>query len=161
MIFMSIQDVPLNKSFYAGFWRRYIALGLDIYIFVFIAFLVLLLVILVFIPFIFHCDFGIFQVKYGKVWTAIIVQLIGWGVMFGYFVFLNGKYGATIGKMIMRIKIVQIDYSPINYKIAMIRFFAFLLSCITLGIGFLLAAFDPQKQGLHDKIAKTYVVKIG
>jgi len=158
---MGMEDISVvsDKSFYAGFWRRYIALGIDAYIVGLIGFLVLLLVILIFIPLTFHCDFVTFQSKYGKFWRGIIVQLIGWGVMLGYFVVMHGKYGATLGKMIMRIKIVRIDYSPISYKIAMIRCLGFLLSIATFGIGFLLAAFDSHKQSLHDKIAKTYVVK--
>jgi len=31
---------------------------------------------------------------------------------------------------------------------------------LILGIGFLMIAFSGEKQGLHDKIAGTYVVKV-
>ena len=34
------------------------------------------------------------------------------------------------------------------------------LSKLILGIGYLLVAVDSRKQGLHDKIADTYVIKI-
>ncbi len=34
------------------------------------------------------------------------------------------------------------------------------VSSILLGIGYLMVAFDSQKQGLHDKIADTYVIKL-
>jgi uncharacterized RDD family membrane protein YckC len=34
-----------------------------------------------------------------------------------------------------------------------------MLSGLILGIGFLMAAFTERKQGLHDMIAGTYVVK--
>ena len=34
------------------------------------------------------------------------------------------------------------------------------VSSILLGIGYLMVAFDNQKQGLHDKIADTYVIKL-
>lgn len=34
------------------------------------------------------------------------------------------------------------------------------LSAIILGIGYLMVIWNPKKQALHDKIAKTYVVYI-
>ena len=34
------------------------------------------------------------------------------------------------------------------------------ISSILLCIGYLMVAFDGQKQGLHDKIAGTYVIKL-
>lgn len=41
---------------------------------------------------------------------------------------------------------------------ALLRYLAYLVSALPLGLGFLWIAFDPHKQGFHDKIAKTYVV---
>ena len=40
-----------------------------------------------------------------------------------------------------------------------LRYLGYFVSIITLGIGFLWVAFDPRKQGLHDKIASTVVVR--
>jgi uncharacterized RDD family membrane protein YckC len=34
------------------------------------------------------------------------------------------------------------------------------LSALILGIGYLMAGFDRNKQGLHDRIAGTYVIKL-
>ncbi|PLY03929.1 MAG: transporter, partial [Desulfuromonas sp.] len=34
------------------------------------------------------------------------------------------------------------------------------LSGIILGIGYLMVAFDEQKQGLHDRLCDTYVIKL-
>ena len=42
---------------------------------------------------------------------------------------------------------------------AALRYFARALSAIIIGMGFLLIVIDKQKQGLHDKIAKTYVIR--
>jgi uncharacterized RDD family membrane protein YckC len=39
------------------------------------------------------------------------------------------------------------------------RYFAALISTITFGIGYLLAAFTPQKQALHDLISGCLVVR--
>ena len=40
------------------------------------------------------------------------------------------------------------------------RYFAYFLSIIPLGLGFLWVAFDPKKQAWHDKLAGTVVVKV-
>jgi len=43
--------------------------------------------------------------------------------------------------------------------IRVIRYVGLILSCIVVFIGVIWVAFDPNKQGWHDKIASTYVVK--
>lgn len=78
------------------------------------------------------------------------------------FIFIPGKYGVSLGKMIMGSRIVRDDYSSINYKIALIRslsLIVFLYPPFTFFTGYLTANFDSKRQSLHDKIAKTYVVK--
>ena len=42
---------------------------------------------------------------------------------------------------------------------AFLRNVGFGISALVLGIGLLWVAFDPNKQGWHDKMADTYVVK--
>jgi uncharacterized RDD family membrane protein YckC len=39
------------------------------------------------------------------------------------------------------------------------RYFAYYLSTILLGLGFLWIIWDPKKQGWHDKLAGTVVVR--
>jgi uncharacterized RDD family membrane protein YckC len=41
----------------------------------------------------------------------------------------------------------------------LIRYFGYLLSVMPLGLGYLWVAFDPRKQGFHDKLAGTVVVR--
>jgi uncharacterized RDD family membrane protein YckC len=54
-----------------------------------------------------------------------------------YFIFLHGKYGQSIGKMIMNVKIVSFpDESPITYKKAILRDLPYL---ILIGLDFLLS----------------------
>jgi uncharacterized RDD family membrane protein YckC len=67
--------------------------------------------------------------------------------------------GATPGKKLMAIKIVKTDGSSLTLLSALLRYLGFFISSFLLGIGFLLILFDSKKQGLHDKIASTYVVK--
>ncbi len=75
-----------------------------------------------------------------------------------YYVFLHGAYGQTFGKMAMRIKVLNADGSPLDYTKAFLRYLAYFLCDLTLDIGYAWAAFDPRKQGLHDKVCRTIVV---
>lgn len=76
----------------------------------------------------------------------------------GYQIFFVGKYGATLGKMACRIKVVSDDGSRISYGRATARAFAEWLSRLTFGIGYLMTPFDTQKRALHDHICSTRVV---
>ena len=84
-----------------------------------------------------------------------IVQYI---VFIGYEVFFIGKFGATPGKMALKIKVINADGSKVGYLKAVGRYFAKLLSAIILGIGYFMAAFDDEKRALHDRICNTRVI---
>jgi uncharacterized RDD family membrane protein YckC len=74
-----------------------------------------------------------------------------------YFVAMWVARGATVGKMIVGLKIVSVDGQPITPLNALIRFV--FLASMGLSIGFVWLLFDPQKQALHDKLGQTVVVK--
>jgi uncharacterized RDD family membrane protein YckC/DNA-directed RNA polymerase subunit RPC12/RpoP len=78
--------------------------------------------------------------------------------MLAYGPFMHGKYGATLGKMAVKIKVVRADGAPISYGLAVGRSFAKLLSGIILYIGFIVAGFDQEKRALHDHICNTRVI---
>jgi len=87
----------------------------------------------------------------GLVWIAQIVYPI-------YFV---GSRGQTLGKMIMKIKVIKEDTGEIpGYTTAFLReTVGKFVSGIVLGIGYIVAYKDPKKQSWHDKIAHTIVIK--
>ncbi len=74
-----------------------------------------------------------------------------------YEIVFIGKYGATWGKMAMKIKVVRPDGSPVSYGQATGRFFAKILSGMILYIGYLMAFWDPERRALHDQICNTRV----
>jgi uncharacterized RDD family membrane protein YckC len=79
-------------------------------------------------------------------------------VYFTYFWSAAGK-GQTLGSRALNIRVVKTDGSYLDYGGAFLRFIGFIISCVVFFIGIIWAAFDAQKQGWHDKIAGTYVVK--
>ena len=71
------------------------------------------------------------------------------------------KKQATPGKMAVSARIVDAETGGKPSKKQCVgRYFAYILSAIPLGLGFLWVAFDPKKQAWHDKLAGTVVVKV-
>jgi uncharacterized RDD family membrane protein YckC len=93
---------------------------------------------------------------------SLFVQLVSFIIQIGggvaYETILIGKCGATPGKMALKIKVVAADGGRVSYWRAAGRYFARLLSAVTLMIGYVMAAFDTQKRVLHDRICKTRVI---
>ena len=133
----------------AGFWIRFAALFLDGF--------VLMGVMAVFggiagvLVFAFKFSAGIFM----------FVGLSYYIIFPIYHIFCLGKYGATLGKKMVKIKVVRMDGSSFGYGLATGRFFAFVLGYFTICIGYIMAAFDEKyKRALHDRICNTRVVYV-
>lgn len=65
---------------------------------------------------------------------------------------------ATIGKLAVGIKVCTENGERLNFANATGRFFAKIISAVILLIGFIMVAFNGKKQGLHDKLANTFVL---
>jgi uncharacterized RDD family membrane protein YckC len=76
-----------------------------------------------------------------------------------YYTVAIGKWGRTLGKMALKIKVVKPDGSRVSYWRAFGRGLAYYLNQFTLGFSFLIIAFTSKKRGLHDYIADTVVIK--
>jgi len=87
------------------------------------------------------------------------VFLLGFPIF--YYVYLHGAFGQTFGKMALRIRVLNEDGSPISHRKALARWFGYLLCDLTLCLGYAWAAFDSRKQGFHDRICGTIVVRTG
>jgi len=75
-----------------------------------------------------------------------------------YEVYFVSARGASPGKIAFNLKIVEADRSALPRSLALGRYFAMGVSVLTIGIGFLMAAFDRQKRALHDRICETRVI---
>lgn len=87
-------------------------------------------------------------------------ELAGLGVECLYFVLLWSQFGGTLGQRVLGLHVVDAATGQnIGIGRAIGRFVGYLISAFALDIGFIWAAFDPRKQGWHDKIASTFVVR--
>lgn len=70
------------------------------------------------------------------------------------------KKQATIGKMCLSMKIVDAKtLGRPSSKQLILRLLGLIVSILPLCLGIIWIAFDPKKQGFHDKIANTLVIK--
>jgi len=76
-----------------------------------------------------------------------------------YQTFFVMQYGATLGKLAMKIKILAIQTvdNP-NFAVALNRAVFRIISEMIFYLGFLWGVFDPQRQTWHDKTARTLVI---
>ena len=92
---------------------------------------------------------------------SIMLALISWGgANLIYFIGLWAWKGQTLGQAVAKIKVIKKDGLPVDLRVATLRWMGFWGCILTLGIGFLWIFFDKKKQGLHDKLADTYVIRV-
>ena len=71
----------------------------------------------------------------------------------------SSHWQASIGKKLVGLKVTDENGERISFGKANARYWSKILSALMFCVGFLMVAFTAKKQGLHDKIARTLVVK--
>jgi len=174
-------EQPEETYTYASFWARVGATLIDS---------------MLFVPLVFVSFYNLLEWKiYGIEFAIGLLNLI-------YKPLLEGIYGATVGKMMTRLRVVDADYYPINLPVSILRNILYIgaglvgmystfliyespgfaditsfndldefiqyshsfagwerLASMIVLLSCLLVLFDKYNQSLHDKIARTYVLK--
>ncbi|HLK67827.1 MAG TPA: RDD family protein [Bryobacteraceae bacterium] len=74
-------------------------------------------------------------------------------------IFVSSALCATPGKLALEIKVVRPNGGRVGLGRAVARYFGKRLNTLTAGIGYILAAFDNEKRGLHDILCDTRVIR--
>lgn len=82
----------------------------------------------------------------------------GWTALY-FTAFLALANGQTPGKRVLGIQVIRLDGRPIGWWIAFERFGGYAASIWTGLLGFLQIFWDRNRQGIHDKIAETVVIR--
>jgi uncharacterized RDD family membrane protein YckC len=142
---------------YAGIGARALAKLLDGLIIGLPAVILMVLVVVLFIPLV-GKNRG--SSELGVLLILGAIGVIAFAMVF-YQIWCLPKYGATPGKRIMRLRVVTADGGGISWGRSIGRFFGeWVNGLIPLWIGYIIAAFDPERRTVHDHIAGTRVIKV-
>ncbi|PWA11138.1 hypothetical protein DCC39_09875 [Pueribacillus theae] len=140
-------DTPKQTEYvYAGFWIRFWAYLLD------------LLVIGSLNRIVVNPIIQIFDIEPGEPAFLPIETILTGVVFFLYFALMTKYFNQTIGKMVLGIKVISKDeklaWDTILFREVVGRF----ISKALFGLVYVWVAFPPDKQGVHDYFADTWVV---
>ncbi len=146
---------------FGGFWRRFWAYMVD----KFILYLISLILFLI----------GLFAMGLGGAspWTVVTTGNLPRGTGFFmalylvtafltdmvYFIWFHGTIGQTLGKRLLGLRLIRTSGEKMTLGIAFLRWVGSLISGLFVCLGFIWIAIDHQKQGWHDKIAATLVIR--
>lgn len=139
----------LNTTEYVGFWRRAAASIVDTLLVVVVTGIVL------------YATYGDEYIHnqdkmYLGTMDLIMQTLFPLAFTLAFWFYL----AATPGKLLLSAKIIDARSGQAATRWQLFgRYFAYFVSIIPLGFGFIWIAFDKRKQGWHDKLAKTLVIR--
>jgi uncharacterized RDD family membrane protein YckC len=149
-------SIIVTASKNAGFWLRLIAAALD--------FMIVAIPLLMINGFFHYEILGISWNWSGGVQhvfpaPAGIVMLEACGFWLYAALMESSAMQATVGKQAVGLRVINEEGQRLSFMEASARHFAKVLSTALLGIGFFMIGWTAKKQGLHDKLASTFVVK--
>lgn len=128
---------------YAGFWKRFLASVVDS---------ILLTTVFNILLWFVWPEF----LKSNQVFLFATTTIFTW--LYSALLESSAKQG-TLGKVVLGLKVTDYNNQRISFARASARYFSKFLSAIILMVGFIMVAFTSRKQGLHDMIAGTLVIK--
>ncbi len=143
-----------GRVVYAGFWKRAAALFIDSFVVGIVAGMI-------------GAMFGVMMIAVigagGDEGLAVLLQVINQiiALVLGatYFGWMHSSsMQASVGKLAVGIKVTRSDGTRITFMRGFGRYFGYVLSSLTLGIGLIMAGFTDRKRALHDMISDTLVV---
>lgn len=153
---------PVVYTEYAGFWIRFVSAFVDgLVLFFPNCFICSLFQGLYFMPagrFSAGPDGDIAQMIAGMV-AIMVLGTVGIVISWLYFATMeSSRWQATLGKRAVGIMVTDINGDRITFGRATGRYFASILSGMTLNIGYIMGAFTARKQTLHDILCNTVVI---
>lgn len=159
-----MEPTPLQ---YAGFWRRFAAYMIDQIIVgvACLAFSVPVFALVGVSAFTMHHEeltydsdtaIGVLLALAATYLTLIAAM---WICKWLYYALMeSSSLQGTLGKMALGIKVTTMNGNRISFGRATGRYFAKIMSSLTLTIGYMMAGFTQQKQALHDIVAGCLVI---
>ncbi|WP_083413173.1 RDD family protein [Bacillus massilinigeriensis] len=139
-------QIPEEHGRYAGFWMRFWAYLTDLIIIWSLNGLLIYPILR---------GLGISTDKDSLFDPATVLTAI---IFYLYFVLMTKYLGQTLGKMLFGLKVVDLKGERLSWGTVLFREWIGRFISITVLLGYVIVAFLPKKQGLHDLFADTTVV---
>lgn len=134
---------------YGGFWIRVVAYIIDAIIIGIVQYVIAMIL-----------GVNMFDPEAPQTGASTLLNIISIAIGVAYFAGMESSAKqATVGKMAMGLIVTDVEGRRLSIGRAIGRYFAKILSALILLIGFIMVAFTERKQGLHDMIAGTLVLK--
>lgn len=141
-------NITENNYEYAGFWIRFCASIIDT------------IVLCIIITPVLYMMYG--SAYFGDELSSLLPGriLVEWifpiAASVGFWVYKS----ATPGKMALSLKVLdEKTGAPITVHQSIVRYLGYFVSAVTFLFGFIWVGMDSKKQGFHDKMASTVVVR--
>jgi uncharacterized RDD family membrane protein YckC len=141
---------PAAEPRFAGFWIRFVAYVIDV-IAVGLTFGIAIFVLLV--------ATGVIDIDETDGGSGQGGNGGGLLLMVVYFVICWGLWQQTLGYRVLGLRLVKTDGTPVTWGTSVVRGLMFIVASIPLALGLIWAGFDREKQGWHDKVAGTWVIR--
>lgn len=153
------------KVTYAGFWWRFLSHIIDQIILSFASSIFILPIFGIFGISLFSMERSGYDFEDPEILVPIImlyssIILISTVITWLYYAIMeSSKTQGTVGKLVLKIKVTDMEGNRISFGRATGRYFGKILSAMILLIGYILAGLTEKKQALHDMLASCYVMK--
>lgn len=150
---MNTTNVPGQAIPVIGFGRRLAATLIDGVILIFLTFVLVVIISMVGLVIdAFNPDDEL-RLRQIIILSGIILSAI-------YYIASWARTGQTVGKTVLGVQVITSHGERLPWGRSIVRYIGYVISGLLLSLGFLWIVFDPKRQGLHDKLAGTYVINV-
>ncbi|WP_026563312.1 RDD family protein [Bacillus sp. UNC41MFS5] len=133
---------------YAGFWMRFWAYLLDLVV---VGSIVRILIKPV---------FRMLDISLSESSMFAPVSILSALIFYLYFVLMTKYLNQTLGKMVFGLKVVDLKSNQMTWGTILFREWIGRFISSTIIVGYIIIAFLPKKQGLHDLFTDTSVIHV-
>jgi uncharacterized RDD family membrane protein YckC len=133
---------------YAGFWMRFWAYLLD------------LLVVGSFVRLLIKPVFRMLDIPLSEANMFAPATIASAVIFYLYFVLMTKYFNQTLGKMVFGLKVVDLKNDQLTWGTILFREWIGRFISATIIVGYIIVAFLPKKQGLHDLFTDTTVIHV-
>jgi len=153
-----LDRAPTPERSYAGFWRRLGAFIIDVLI------ISLFCAVMAFMAYVaYKVGLAAHQRKVSFGNAAPLMSFLTFGVVLlasAYFVVFHGMGGQTIGKSLLRLRVIGSEQDRVTYGRALLRWVGTVgFGFLSFGMSFLWIIWSREKRGWHDFLARTRVIR--